>query len=33
MYFQYDANGVPLGFILNGTQYLYMTNKWVTLYP
>lgn len=27
MYFQYDTNGVPLGFILNGTQYLYLTNQ------
>lgn len=27
MYFQYDANGTPLGFIYNGTQYLYMTNQ------
>ncbi len=26
MYFQYDANNVPLGFIYNDTQYLYMTN-------
>ena len=23
MYFQYDTNGSPLGFIWNGTQYLY----------
>ena len=27
LYFQYDANGTPLGFIYNGTQYLYMTNQ------
>lgn len=27
MYFQYDGNSVPLGFIYNGTQYLYMTNQ------
>ena len=27
MYFQYDTNGTPLGFIYNGTQYLYMTNQ------
>lgn len=27
MYFQYDTNGVPLGFIYNGTQYLYITNQ------
>ena len=27
MYFQYDTNGAPLGFIWNGTQYLYMTNQ------
>lgn len=27
MYFQYDMNGTPLGFIYNGTQYLYMTNQ------
>lgn len=27
MYFQYDTSGIPLGFILNGTQYLYMTNQ------
>ena len=26
MYFQYDANNVPLGFIYNDTQYFYMTN-------
>lgn len=26
MYFQYDTNGTPLGFIYNGTQYLYLTN-------
>ena len=27
MYFQYDSNGTPLGFIWNGTQYLYLTNQ------
>ena len=27
MYFQYDTNGAPLGFIWNGTQYFYMTNQ------
>lgn len=27
MYFQYDTSGIPLGFILNGTQYLYLTNQ------
>lgn len=27
MYFQYDTNGTPLGFILNGTQYFYITNQ------
>ena len=27
MYFQYDSNGTPLGFIWNGTQYFYMTNQ------
>ena len=27
MYFQCDTNGTPLGFIYNGTQYLYMTNQ------
>lgn len=27
MYFQYDTNGAPFGFIWNGTQYLYMTNQ------
>lgn len=27
MYFQYDTSGVPLGFIWNDTQYLYMTNQ------
>lgn len=27
MYFQYDTNGTPLGFIYNSTQYLYMTNQ------
>ena len=26
MYFQYDTNGTPLGFIYNGIQYLYLTN-------
>ncbi len=26
IYFQYDSNGFPLGFLLNGTQYLYLTN-------
>ncbi|MCM1286350.1 MAG: hypothetical protein NC213_10135 [Acetobacter sp.] len=27
IYFQYDTNGTPLGFIYNGTQYFYMTNQ------
>ncbi len=27
MYFQYDTNGSPLGFIYNGTQYFYLTNQ------
>ena len=27
MYFQYDTNGTPLGFIYNGTQYLYLTDQ------
>lgn len=27
MYFQYDMNGLPIGFIYNGTQYFYMTNQ------
>ena len=27
LYFQYDNTGSPLGFIWNGTQYLYMTNQ------
>ena len=27
MYFQYDTTGTPLGFIYNGTQYLYLTNQ------
>ena len=27
MYFQYDTNGTPLGFVLNGTQYFYITNQ------
>lgn len=27
MYFQYDMNGLPIGFIFNGTQYFYMTNQ------
>lgn len=27
MYFQYDTNGTPFGFIYNGTQYFYMTNQ------
>ena len=26
-YFQYDANGTPLGFIRNGVQYFYFTNQ------
>ena len=26
-YFQYDTNGTPLGFVLNGTQYFYLTNQ------
>ena len=27
MYFQYDTSGTPLGFIYNGTQYLYLTDQ------
>lgn len=27
MYFQYNKIGIPLGFILNNTQYFYMTNQ------
>ncbi len=27
MYFQYDINGKPIGFIHNNTQYFYMTNQ------
>ena len=27
IYFQYDNTGSPLGFIRNGTQYLYLTNQ------
>lgn len=27
MYFQYDSNGIPLGFILNSTQYFYIINQ------
>ena len=27
MYFQYDTNGMPLGFIYNGVQYFYITNQ------
>ncbi len=27
MYFQYDTNESPLGFIYNGTQYFYITNQ------
>lgn len=27
MYFQYDTNGFPLGFIYNGVQYFYLTNQ------
>ena len=27
MYFQYDTTGTPIGFIYNGTQYLYLTNQ------
>ncbi len=27
LYFQYDSNGSPLGFIWNSTQYLYLTNQ------
>ena len=26
MYFQYDTNGIPLGFVSNGIQYFYLTN-------
>lgn len=29
LYFQYDSNGVPLGFVWNGTQYLYLANQMV----
>ncbi|MDE6155384.1 MAG: hypothetical protein K2F67_03000, partial [Eubacterium sp.] len=27
IYFQYDTNGTPIGFVYNDTQYLYMTNQ------
>lgn len=27
MYFQYDNNGTPIGFIYNNIQYFYMTNQ------
>ncbi len=27
MYFQYDTSGTPLGFVLNGIQYFYITNQ------
>lgn len=27
LYFQYDTNGVPFGFVWNGTQYCYVTNQ------
>ena len=27
MYFQYNTNGSPLGFIYNGVQYFYLTNQ------
>ena len=27
LYFQYDTNGIPLGFIWNDTQYFYLTNQ------
>ena len=27
MYFQYDSAGTPVGFVYNGTQYLYLTNQ------
>lgn len=27
LYFQYDTSGTPLGYIYNGTQYLYLTNQ------
>ena len=27
IYFQYDSNGTPFGFIYNGTQYFYLTNQ------
>ena len=27
MYFRYDTNGIPLGFIYNSTQCLYLTNQ------
>ncbi len=26
MYFQYNTNGVPIGFVYNGIQYFYLTN-------
>ncbi len=27
IYFRYDTNGTPIGFVYNDTQYLYMTNQ------
>ena len=27
LFFQYGAGGVPLGFVLNGVQYFYITNQ------
>ncbi|MDE6154969.1 MAG: hypothetical protein K2F67_00880, partial [Eubacterium sp.] len=27
IYFQYDTNGTPIGFVYNDIQYLYMTNQ------
>ncbi len=27
IYFQYNSNGTPLGFVWNGTQYFYLTNQ------
>ena len=27
LFFQYGADGVPLGFVYNGVQYFYITNQ------
>lgn len=27
MYFQYDSNGTPFGFVYNNSQYFYLTNQ------